>query len=100
MNELQEIQRWYQAQCNGKWEHAFGISIDTLDNPGWRVKIDLAETSLTDKPFTATSRGKHPEGSDWIFCKTEKLQFIGFCGVGNLAELLTIFLNWCRDERT
>ncbi|MDE8742639.1 Imm53 family immunity protein [Pectobacterium polaris] len=39
-----------------------------------------------------------PEDSDWIFCKTEKLQFIGFCGVSNLAELLTIFLNWCRDE--
>ncbi|TKY80577.1 immunity 53 family protein [Pectobacterium polonicum] len=100
MNELQEIQQWYQAQCNGTWEHTFGISIDTLDNPGWKVKIDLAETSLAGKPFAPLSQGEQSEDSDWLFCKTENLQFIGFCSVSNLPKLLAIFLNWCGDDKT
>lgn len=46
MNVLQEIQSWYISNCNGDWEHSFGVSIDTLDNPGWSVRIDLADTGL------------------------------------------------------
>ncbi|WP_150267458.1 Imm53 family immunity protein [Paenibacillus tepidiphilus] len=29
------------------------VSITTLDNPGWRIKINLAETELQDKHFDA-----------------------------------------------
>jgi hypothetical protein len=32
---LNELQVWYGAQCNGSWEHTYGIKIETLDNPGW-----------------------------------------------------------------
>jgi hypothetical protein len=39
MNELRQIQDWYKSQCNGEWEHSCGLSIETLDNPGWRVQI-------------------------------------------------------------
>jgi len=28
--------------------HSFGVAIDTLDNPGWMVTIDLAETRWRD----------------------------------------------------
>ncbi|GHB54781.1 hypothetical protein GCM10010331_48120 [Streptomyces xanthochromogenes] len=34
-NVLDRLQSWYSAQCNGDWEHEWGIKIDTLDNPGW-----------------------------------------------------------------
>ena len=27
------LQSWYQSQCDGDWEHEFGIRIETLDNP-------------------------------------------------------------------
>lgn len=40
---------WYRSECNGDWEHAYGIQIDTIDNPGWSLKIDLLETSLEGK---------------------------------------------------
>jgi len=33
-NLLQFLQEWYLEQCNGDWEHEFGIKIETLDNPG------------------------------------------------------------------
>ena len=31
------LQRWYVAQCDGEWEHAYGVEIGTLDNPGWSI---------------------------------------------------------------
>ena len=46
MDTLAWIENWYQSQCHGDWEHDYGIKIETLDNPGWRVVIDLAGTEL------------------------------------------------------
>ncbi len=46
LNVLNWIQEWYQNQCNGDWEHSFGILIESLDNPGWDLTIDLVGTDL------------------------------------------------------
>jgi hypothetical protein len=35
------IQQWYISQCDGDWEYEFGVKIQTLDNPGWNIKIDI-----------------------------------------------------------
>ena len=43
---LQWLQTWYRNECNGDWEHCFGVHIATIDNPGWDVDIDIAETEL------------------------------------------------------
>lgn len=40
------LQEWYKNQCNGDWEHNYGITIKTIDNPGWHITIDLAGTNL------------------------------------------------------
>src|ERR1700722_12742042 len=45
------LQRWYKIHCNGDWEHSYGIQIDTLDNPGWTITIDLQDTDLHIKNF-------------------------------------------------
>jgi immunity protein 53 of polymorphic toxin system len=42
---LRRFQNWYQAHCNGDWEHHAGVTIDTLDNPGWSVRIHLTGMS-------------------------------------------------------
>ncbi len=41
------LQDWYRSRCDGTWEHSYGVKIDTLDNPGWLVTVDLGERSLT-----------------------------------------------------
>jgi hypothetical protein len=46
MDIIARLQNWYAAQCDGNWEHAWGIKIDTLDNPGWTVTIYLHDTPL------------------------------------------------------
>lgn len=94
MNELKRLQRWYRGQCNEDWEHGFGVKIETLDNPGWYVTIDLAETELEHRHFEPLSRGDSEEDTDWIFCKLEATRFVGSGGAENLGELLRVFLDW------
>lgn len=44
MDVLDWFSQWYDAQCDGDWEHGFGASIGAIDNPGWSLKIDLKGT--------------------------------------------------------
>ncbi|GGY90672.1 rhodanese-related sulfurtransferase [Streptomyces nitrosporeus] len=43
---IQFIQSWYASNCNGEWEHEFGVRMATSDNPGWHIEIDVTETDL------------------------------------------------------
>jgi Immunity protein 53 len=81
MTPIDRLSEWYRAQCNDVWEHSYGVSIGTLDNPGWLVKIDIVGTNLEGRTFIAEERGD-PE------------QFVAAGGAGNLTELLDVFLTW------
>ena len=41
---LSLLEEWYVSQCNGDWEHSGGVKIDTLENPGWSISINVDET--------------------------------------------------------
>jgi hypothetical protein len=86
------LEGWYASNCNGDWEHQLGVRIDTLDNPGWSVDIDLAETRLSGKAFDRVrdERTEH----DWVHCWIEKDVFKGRGGPENLGEILGLFLRW------
>jgi hypothetical protein len=94
MSEIQELQRWYAAQCNGDWEHSYGISIETLDNPGWRVRISLADTTLTDVAYVEVS-DLAPE-ENWIRTWVDGDAFHGAGGPHMLGTILRRFLDWAR----
>ncbi|MGT2440121.1 Imm53 family immunity protein [Bradyrhizobium betae] len=58
---LERLERWYAAQCNGDWEHTYGITIETLDNPGWSFKVELRDTYLSGRMFVEIAK---PQSSD------------------------------------
>ncbi|MET9881195.1 immunity 53 family protein [Actinacidiphila glaucinigra] len=89
---LDWLQRWYGSQCDGDWEHEWGVAIGTLDNPGWSIKIDLEETDLADReyPRQQAIRSEH----DWVMAWTAGKVFHAACGPGNLTEALTLFRTW------
>jgi hypothetical protein len=95
MDALLRIQAWYSSQCNGNWEHSYGVSIDTLDNPGWSLTVDLFETNLIDRPFDEFRRGEVGSDTDWVVCRVQDGRFGGTCGKENLQELLTLFPRFC-----
>ena len=98
MDTLQELQRWYQSQCNGDWEHSYGVKIDTLDNPGWNVTIELADTELAGRPFIEVQRLEHE--TDWVHCRLRDGKFEGCGGPFMLEEILRIFLAWATEKQT
>jgi hypothetical protein len=94
-NELNELQSWYLAQCDGEWEHRFGVTIETLDNPGWQVRIALTGTSLEHRNFTPVEH-LAPENT-WLRCWVENREFHGAGGPEMLAPILARFLEWARQ---
>ena len=89
MELLNRLNKWYQTHCDGSWEHMFGINLETMDNPGWELVVDLADTLLEDVEFQTIQRGD-PEDSEgsWIHCFTEKSRYIGRGGIGDLNEII------------
>ncbi len=91
MDVIKRIQVWYAHQCDGEWEHQHGISIDTLDNPGWTVSIDLRGTDLRDV-IMKTYR-KDTGEADWILCEIRDGKFVGNGDPSKLAPILEKFVS-------
>ena len=89
MDPILYLQDWYAAQCDGDWEHQFGVAIDTLDNPGWVVRIDLTDTPLQGQQYDGAVVDRSE--SDWYRCSVEDRVFKGAGGPLNLADILIEF---------
>ena len=91
----ERLQRWYLSQCDGEWEHRYGVQIQTLDNPGWMLDVDLVGTGLEDRPFPPEPLEQRSE-TDWIHCRIENRQFRAAGGPTNLTEMIERFLAWAK----
>jgi hypothetical protein len=95
MDLTKEIQSWFESQCDGSWEHQQGISIQSADNPGWIVKIDIRGTQLENKPFTPVSEGFRKGNNyfgKWLHCRITNGKFEG--AGRDLDSVLSVFLKW------
>jgi len=95
VSTIERLARWYAGNCDGTWEHSFGIAIGTLDNPGWSVTVDLDETPLADRPF-AEVRDRYEHDAEWMRCWKEGTKFRVACGPPRLEEALNVFLEWAE----
>ncbi|MBP5786221.1 MAG: immunity 53 family protein [Kiritimatiellae bacterium] len=97
---LKEIQEWFQNQCDGEWEHARRITLESCDNPGWWLKIDLQGTNLENKEFKEIKTGDFsvnmPE-PPWIHLYVENGVFNGAGDVMQLKNILRYFLDWAQE---
>jgi Immunity protein 53 len=98
MNSVEFLQSWFQAQANGEWERVRGVTIETLDTPGWMVTIDLAGTVLDGRMLAAIRNER--SASDWLLCEVEQNQFRGQGDSQKLLAILEIFQRWASDAST
>lgn len=96
---LGELQSWYLAQCNGSWEHTYGITIETVDNPGWYFKVDIADTYLADRIFEGISENELDD-KNALICSVRDNVFTGSCPPNRLHEVISIFLRWANSPST
>jgi Immunity protein 53 len=92
---LARLSAWYLAQCDGDWEHGEGLTIETLDNPGWRLQINLVGTSLEALAFEVYEHSYEDE-RHWLRCWRDATQFHAACGPTRLEDALLVFLSWAK----
>jgi hypothetical protein len=97
MTPLRRLEAWFAAQCDGEWEHDEGIVIESLDNPGWTIKVALVDTPLATKPFTEVKRS-YDHQTEWLTCFVRDGKFTGACGPRQLEELIEVFLLWAEES--
>jgi hypothetical protein len=99
MTALAKLTQWYSKQCNGDWEHSYGFTIDTLDNPGISLRVDLRETYLEAVPFT--KKTEHRESEDrWMFCERTAEAFVGRGAPSRMEDIIEEFIRWARENES
>lgn len=93
-DSLHALQSWFAEQCDGEWEHSYGVRIETVDNPGWAVEIDLVGTRLAGAVLPEAVHERSP--ADWVRCSAAGGCFKGVGGPTNLAEIIQRFLGWAN----
>lgn len=86
---LEWIQNWFKQNCDGNWEHGEAIQINTLDNPGWEVEIDISNTSIANLDIKRILNETSPQ--DWYGVKIENQKFNAVGDSGKLKFLLGLF---------
>ena len=86
------LEKWYFERCNGDWEHSWGVKIETLDNPGWRLRINLNETRAENRVLERTRIDRSE--NDWMMYWVEERVFHAACGPLNLSEAIKVFIGW------
>ncbi|WP_363168921.1 immunity 53 family protein [uncultured Lamprocystis sp.] len=98
MNALAQLQDWYLSQCNGDWEHTYGVSIGTLDNPGWSLVVELTDSNLDGRSFAPVSHGVGADSveddPDWLTCEVKSNRFVAHGGPLKLDEMIMVFVKW------
>ena len=97
MDSLKWLEQWYASISDDEWKDYYGITIRTLDNPGWSVEIDIAETPLDGKPFPAVNSDLGED--DWVFCKVENNKFVGVGDKSKLYYIINAFKAWSSCDQ-
>lgn len=92
-----ELQSWYKEQSNGTWEHAYGIEISTLDNPGWKITVDLCGTALETTAFFK-KKFNYDHESHWYVVEVSDKKFKAFGGPETLSQMVEAFVTLARGR--
>ena len=86
---LHWLQSWYLGQCDGDWEHGYGIKILSTDNPGWSVEINIEGTLAEEMvmPYQLVEQSEQ----NWHGVSVGKTTFLGIGDPSKLAFLLARF---------
>lgn len=97
MDTFEWLEKWYSSMCDGEWENYYGIKINTLDNPGWIVQIDITKTGLEKKVFSTIDYDNDNDDCDWLHCRVQDGKYEGFGDNSKLKRILEIFKEWIEN---
>ena len=90
---LIRLSEWYFAQCDDLWEHHWGLSITTLDNPGFFLKIELTGTKLENAEFERIEFEMN-DSNRWYTCFKDGCEFHAAGAPSQIEVMIEHFLSW------
>ena len=104
MSTLTRLQDWYAHQCDDEWEHSSGVIIESTDNPGWWIKVNLVGTPLQTRYFAEVAENIDAQrfalSSSWLSCRVENGIWHGAGDETKLERILDLFLLWAEANAT
>jgi hypothetical protein len=94
METIDWLNNWYSSNCNGDWEHSYGVKIDTLDNPGWWLRIDLVDTPLHGHKLNVK---EVVTATNWYNISCNGIKFEAFGDTTKLGLLIDLFRRFVED---
>lgn len=94
--------RWYAWQCDGDWEHEYGIRVERVHD-GWNLSIDLSFTEVESVDFDlqkvyAEFRVARPYDASIQLSRAGK-QLRGKCGAGAMTDMVGVAFDWIEYIR-
>ena len=88
-NLIKWLSKWFDSQCDGSWEHSNRLIIESIDNPGWNIQIDLQDTELENLEIKWTLVENNE--NDWYGFKVQNSRFSASGDTSKLELLITKF---------
>jgi hypothetical protein len=97
IGDLRWLAGWYAAQTDGIWEHDHGVKIDTLDNPGWDLRIDVTDTELQTASLPLE---EHENAGRWmrVWKNREERVFNAVGDATALPAMISRFRRWVAEN--
>jgi Immunity protein 53 len=91
---LGALQAWFAAHCDGNWEQEYGVTIGTVEDPGWELRVDVVGTPLAGSELLRERTVRTAE--NWFEARCDGYTFHAVGGPHNLDELLDSFMSFAE----
>lgn len=98
VSSITQLQHWYFSNCNGDWEHEYGVAIDTLDNPGWSLKVELTGTPCEGRDLARSTVGDQDTDDSWHVRWVADNEYNAAGGALMLDTMIDDFLRWANAK--
>ena len=91
---LGALQAWFAAHCDGNWEQEYGVTIGTVEEPGWE------RASISSERGSGKRAGVRVRSAvgDWCEAWCDGYTFHAVGGTHNLDELLGTFVTFAERQ--
>lgn len=83
------LQEWLLDHSDGEWEHDEGVTIESLDNPGWLLRVALTGTDL--EGAVLDKRELNGESASWVHAWADGTTFDAAAGPLGLGAAIEEF---------
>ena len=96
---------WVARQFDGDWEHGHGFTLGLIDNPGWRLDVDVSNFDLPGTELLPIKESDSDHTRFFFAQVTTDDMFEGTCDASQLERLLRVFRSlietspaWPRED--